>query len=113
MSPDPLESFLFLNQLQISSAEKIRLTENVEIMPPPPPFKFLATPLPLWVVGEENPVIAFGPPHFRNASAIAVPDAVELKAYAVSEKHFCYDKQHLAWAIPMQIQLSWLRAPHA
>ena len=29
---------------------------------PPPFFKFLATPLPALVVGEENLVIGFGPP---------------------------------------------------
>ena len=33
-SRTPLELFLFFNQLQISPAEKIRLTKNVEIMPP-------------------------------------------------------------------------------
>ena len=38
---------------------------------PPSVFKFLATPQPALVVGEENLVIGFGPPHFRNASAIA------------------------------------------
>ena len=43
----------------------------MEIMPPPP-FKFLATPLPSLVVDKENLVIGFGPPHFRNAFAIAV-----------------------------------------
>ena len=40
-------------------------------MPPSPHFLFLATPLPALVVGEESLVIGFGPPHFRNASAIA------------------------------------------
>ena len=40
-------------------------------MPPPPLLKFLATPLPSLVADEENLVIGFGPPHFRNASAIA------------------------------------------
>ena len=74
MPPDPLEPFLFLNQLQISSAEKIRLTENVEIRPPL--FKFLATPLPVLVVGEENLAIVFGPLQFRNASAIAVSSSI-------------------------------------
>ena len=41
---------------------------------PPPFFKFIATPLPALVVGEENLAIGFGPPspHFRNAFAIAV-----------------------------------------
>ena len=34
-------------------------------------FKFIATPLPALVVGEENLIIGFGPPHFRNTSAIA------------------------------------------
>ena len=38
----------------------------------PLPFsKFLATPVPSLVVDEENLVIGFGSPHFRNASAIA------------------------------------------
>ena len=37
----------------------------------PPLLKFLATPLPALVVGEENLVIGFGPLHFRNGSAIA------------------------------------------
>ena len=53
--------FLFLNLLQINFAKKIRWTENVEIVPPPH-FKFLATSLPVWVVGEENLAIGFGPP---------------------------------------------------
>ena len=35
MTPDPPEVFLFLNQLQISSAEK----DTLEIYTPPPPFK--------------------------------------------------------------------------
>ena len=39
--------------------------------PPPPPLKFLATPQPSLVADEENLVIGFGPPNFRNASAIA------------------------------------------
>ena len=42
----------------------------MEIMPPPP-LKFLATPQPSLVADEENLVIGFGPPNFRNASAIA------------------------------------------
>ena len=67
----PLVSILFLNQLQISFAEKIRLTENVEIMPPPLLLKIFATPLPVWVVGKENLASGFRPLHFRNASAIA------------------------------------------
>ena len=40
MPPEPLELFLFLNQLQICSAKKYTLEKNVKIMPPPPPFKF-------------------------------------------------------------------------
>ena len=32
----PLEPFLFLNQLQITYAEKIRLKSNMEIIAPPP-----------------------------------------------------------------------------
>ena len=45
-APDPLQLFLFLNQLQICSvAKKIRL-KNVEIVAPPPTsFKFLVTSL--------------------------------------------------------------------
>ena len=42
----------------------------------PPLSKFLATPLPSLVVDEENLVIGFGPPHIRNASAIAEMDTV-------------------------------------
>ena len=38
---------------------------------PLPLLKFLATPLSPLVVGEENLVIGFGPPHSTNASAIA------------------------------------------
>ena len=40
MPPDPpIEPFLFLNQLQISSTEKkkIRFKKNMEFMLPPPP----------------------------------------------------------------------------
>ena len=44
----------------------------MEIMPPL--VKFLATPLPALVVGEENLVIDFGSHHFGNASAIADVD---------------------------------------
>ena len=60
---------MFLNQLEISSAEKNTLEKKCEIIPPL--LKFLATPLPALVVGEEKLVIGFWPPHFRNASAIA------------------------------------------
>ena len=44
MPPDPLELFLFLNQLQTNSAEKNTLEKNVEIMFLPL-LKFFATPL--------------------------------------------------------------------
>ena len=44
MPPDPLKLFLFLNQLQICSAEKNTLEKNMEIMAYPV-LKFLATPL--------------------------------------------------------------------
>ena len=38
-----------------------------------PPLKFLATSLPALIVGEENLVIGFAPPHtLKIASAIAV-----------------------------------------
>ena len=40
-------------------------------MPPPPLVKFLTTPLPALVVGENIWLLVLGPPHFRNASAIA------------------------------------------
>ena len=45
MPPDLLQNFsyIYLNQLQTSSAKKIRLEKNVEIICPPP-FKFLAMP---------------------------------------------------------------------
>ena len=36
-----------------------------------PPLKFIATPLPPLVLGEENVIISFGAPHLKNASAIA------------------------------------------
>ena len=49
----------------MSSAEK----NTLEIYAPL--LKFLAAPLPALVVGEKSLVIGFGPPHFRNASAIA------------------------------------------
>ena len=64
----PLELSWF-NQLQISSAEKNTLEKMWKLCPPF--FKFLATPLPFLVVDEENLVIGFGPPHFRNAYGIA------------------------------------------
>ena len=60
-----------INQLQISSAEKSTLDGRRGSYVSPPLFKFLATPLPVLDVGEENLAIGFGPPHFRNASAIA------------------------------------------
>ena len=68
----PLELSWF-NQLQICSAEKNTLKKMWKLCPPL--LKFLATPLPSLVVDEENLVIGFGPPHFRNASAIAAPRA--------------------------------------
>ena len=49
MPPNPLELFLFLNQLQTCSAGKNTLEKIVEIMPPPF-LIFLAAPL-LTVVG--------------------------------------------------------------
>ena len=67
----PLELSWFLNQLQISSAEKNTL-EKMWKPCLPPLLKFLARPLPSLVVDEENLVIGFAPPpHFRNVSAIA------------------------------------------
>ena len=57
MPPDPLKLFLFLNQLQIISAEKIPWKFMFL-----PLLKYLATPLPALVVGEENLVISFAPP---------------------------------------------------
>ena len=36
-APEPLYLYLFLNQLQIRSAEKKTLEKNVEITPPLPP----------------------------------------------------------------------------
>ena len=46
MPPDPLESFLCLNQLQISSAEKkLRLKKVWKLWPPPSFSKFLASSL--------------------------------------------------------------------
>ena len=48
-----------------------------------PPLKFLATPLPALVVGEENLVIGFGPAHFRNVSAIAESTAPEADALTI------------------------------
>ena len=87
MPPDPLEPFLFLNQLQISSG-KIRTKydeKNVEIMPTP--LKFFATSLPALVVGEENLVIGFGPPpHFRNASAIAGDTVFDLSGSGIEPR---------------------------
>ena len=53
----PVELFLFLNQLQISSAEKNTLGFYAT-----PLLKCLISPLPTLVVGEENLVIDFGPP---------------------------------------------------
>ena len=64
MPPDPLKLFLFLNQLQISSTEKIRSTKNVEIMPVPF-LKFLAAALPALFVGAENLIIGFAPPLYK------------------------------------------------
>ena len=54
----------------------------------PPLLKFLATPLPALVVGEEKLVISFGSPHFRNASAIAVGGIKVLKVifFLVAQK---------------------------
>ena len=67
--PDPLQLFLFFNQLQISSAEKKKLKKCGNYAPL---LKFLATPLPTLVVGEKIWSLILAPPlHFRNASAIA------------------------------------------
>ena len=43
MPPDPTEPFVFLNLLQISSAEKNTLKKMLKLCPPPF-FKFLAQP---------------------------------------------------------------------
>ena len=53
--------FLVSISFKLVLPKKIRLTKNVEIMPPHPLLKFLATPLPALVVGEENLVIGFRP----------------------------------------------------
>ena len=73
MPPDSPRTFLFLNQLRISSAEKNTLEKMCKLCPPPR-LKFLATPPPSLVVDEEILVIGLAPPpppHCRNASAIA------------------------------------------
>ena len=57
----PLQLFLLLNQFQISSAEKNTFEKMWKLRPPSPLLKFLATPLPVLIVGEENLVISFGP----------------------------------------------------
>ena len=70
-APGPPYSFsCFLISFELVLPKKIRSTKNVEIMLSPF-LKFLATPLPALIIGEENLFIGFGPPHFRNASAIA------------------------------------------
>ena len=56
----PLELSWFLNQHQISSAEKHTLEKTWKLCPPL--LKFLATPLPSLVVDEKNLVIGFAPP---------------------------------------------------
>ena len=61
------------------------------------PFKFVATPQPALVVGEENLVIGFGPPYFRHASAIAgctvlanIPGSSEVGTHTNCVSHwFC------------------------
>ena len=60
MAPDPLELFLSLNQLQISSAENNTIDKKIGNYAPPP-LRYLATPLPALIVGEKNQVIGFGP----------------------------------------------------
>ena len=69
-TPPPLEHFLFLNQLQISSAEKNEQETNVENMPSPL-LTFFATPLPTLVVEKKIWSLVSGPtPQVRNASVI-------------------------------------------
>ena len=63
----PLFSFLISFKLVLPKKIRWKKWGNYA----PSPFKFLATLLPALVVGEENVVIGFGPPHFRNAFAIA------------------------------------------
>ena len=58
MPRTPLEPFLFLNQLEISSGN-IRWEKSGNSIPP---LKYFAAPLLVLVVGEENLVIGFGPP---------------------------------------------------
>ena len=74
MPPDPSRTLLFLNQLQITSAVKIRLKKSGNYAPPF--IKFLTTLLLALIVGEKNLTIYFGPPptQLRNASAIADKD---------------------------------------
>ena len=56
----------------------------------PPSFKFLATPLPALIIGEENLFIGFAPPfpHFRNASAIAGSRPTQLRLLIT--KRLCF-----------------------
>ena len=68
-APGPPRTFLdFLISFKLVLPKKKTLEKIVEIMPLL--SKFLATPQPALVVGEENLVIGFAPPHFRNAFAI-------------------------------------------
>ena len=80
MPTDPLEHFLFLNQLQIISAEKTE-GKNVEITLtlPPPPFEISRyTTADHDCYRSKSGRWFWAPPHFRNASAIAAVDPTGL-----------------------------------
>ena len=69
--PDPPQLFLFLNQLQISSAEKRKLKKMWKLCPPL--LKFFATPLPALVVGKKICSLVLGPPTLEMLPPSLVP----------------------------------------
>ena len=104
MPPNPLELFLFLNQLQISSAEKNTPDKNEEIMPPLFPRFYKISCLATAGCGcrRKNPIIGFGPP--------------TLEMLPPSLWHFCrnignsINKQNVWYHCPNTGFYNWMRS---
>ena len=78
LPPNPLKVSSFSISFKLVLPKKIRWKKWGNYAPLF--LKFLATPLPALVVGEQNLVIGFGPPHFRNASTIADQNTATLRS---------------------------------
>ena len=78
----PQKPFLFLNELQISSAEKNTLEHNVEIMPPPGSHSLKILAMPLSAVYQYFPN-----ERSKFRSKVAVKDSQDCDS--IIPLHFC------------------------